>query len=230
VTNQDNTARDNTAQDNTARRVAFWSALACAVTSIAYVAGQLLEWQGLLGSAGGPESASTPLGIAVLLTPSLLLGSSFLVLMAALHRLAPPAKRVYSQIALAFATVYATLISMVYFTQLTLVGPRLAAGDTAGIEYLIFVPYRSFLFAVDLLGYSFMCIATLFAAFALPALGGARAAKLFLLLNGALTPFLAFQMFMPDLIWIAALWGVTFPAAMIALATLFRQPPRAQGA
>lgn len=210
--------------DDIARRVALWSAIACAFTSIAYVLGQLLEWQGLLGSAGGPESASTPLGIAVLLTPSFLLGSSFLVLVAALHRLAPTEARVFSQVALAFATIYATLISMVYFVQLTLVGPRLASGDTAGIEYLFFVPYRSFLFAVDLLGYSFMCIATLFAAFALPAICGARAARLFLLLNGALTPFLLFQMYEPRLIWIAALWGLTFPAAAIALAAMFRRP------
>ncbi|MEZ6030576.1 MAG: hypothetical protein R3C46_12610 [Hyphomonadaceae bacterium] len=211
------------AYDETARRVAFWGAVACALTSIAYVLAQLLEWQGLLGSAGGPESASTPFGIALLLTPSLLLGSSFLTLAAALHRLAPPPAKVFSQIALAFATAYATLISMVYFVQLTLVAPRLAAGDTAGIEYLIFVPYRSFLFAVDLLGYSFMSVATLFAAFALPAVRGAGTSRVFLLLNGALTPFLAFQMFMPDLIWIAAFWGVTFPAAVISLALMFRK-------
>jgi hypothetical protein len=33
-----------------------------------------------LGSAGGPASAGTPIGLVVLLTPSLLLGSAFLVL------------------------------------------------------------------------------------------------------------------------------------------------------
>lgn len=213
-----------TGLDNTARGVAFGAAIACAVTSIAYVLAQLLEWQGVLGSAGGPASASTPFGIAVLLTPSLLLGSCFLVLIAALHRLAPADTRVFSQIALAFATVYATLISLVYFVQLTLVAPRLAAGDTAGIEYLIFVPYRSFLFAVDLLGYSFMCVAALFAGFALPLqVKGARAARSLLLLNGGLTPFLALQMFMPDLIWIAAWWGILFPAAVVALAVMLKR-------
>lgn len=209
--------------DHAARRVAFWAAIACAITSIAYVLAQLLEWQGVLGSAGGPASASTPFGIALLLTPSLLLGSSFLVLIAALHRLAPADARVFSQIALAFATAYATLISMVYFVQLTLVAPRLAAGDTAGIEYLLFVPYRSFLFAVDLLGYSFMCVAALFASFALPKTSGAHTARALLLLNGAITPFLALQMFMPDLIWIAAWWGILFPAAVMALAVMLKR-------
>lgn len=209
--------------DDAARRVAFGAAIACAVTSIAYVLAQLLEWQGALGSAGGPESASTPFGIALLLTPSLLLGSAFLALVAALHHLAPAETRVFSQIALAFATAYATLISMVYFVQLTLVGPRIAVGDTAGIEYLIFVPYRSFLFAVDLLGYSFMCVAALFAAFALPKIRGARTARALLLLNGLLMPFLAFQMFSPGLIWIAAWWGILFPAAVVALAVMLKR-------
>ena len=71
------------------RRVGFWSAVLATVFSITYVVGQLAEWAGLLGSAGGPESASTPFGLIVLLTPSLLLGSSFLVLMVSIHQSAP---------------------------------------------------------------------------------------------------------------------------------------------
>jgi len=127
---------------------------------------------------------------------------------------------------LAFATVYATLISLVYFVQLTLVGPRIAAGDTAGLEPFLFIPYRSFLFAVDLLGYSFMSLATLAAAFALPAPG--RFARGALIANGLLMPFLSFQMLVPALIWIAALWALTFPAAMIALAILLKRDGQAR--
>ncbi|MBT2188727.1 hypothetical protein [Sphingobium nicotianae] len=162
-------------------------------------------------------SSSTPRGILFLLTPSLLLGSAFLVLTAALHRLAPPQRRVFSQIALAFATVYATLISLVYFVQLMLVAPRLVAGDTAGLEPFLFIPYRSFLFAVDLLGYSFMSLATLAGAFALPS-SAWRTARAAMIANGLLLPFLAFQMLLPWLIAGGALWAVTFPVAMLALA------------
>jgi hypothetical protein len=212
------------------RRMCAGAAIACAILSIIYVLGQVLEWQGLLGSAGGPESSSTPLGIAILLTPSLLLGSAFLILMAALHQAAPASKKAISQSALAFATAYATLVSLVYFVQLTLVAPRLAAGDMADIEFLRFVPYRSFLFAVDLLGYSFLSAATLLAAFALPALPHMRTARAFLLANGALLPFLALQMYFPVLIWIAALWGLVFPAATLSLAAMFWRPAaRAEG-
>lgn len=210
---------------NAARNLGRGAAIACTVFSLAYVAAQVLEWRGLLGSHGGPESLSTPLGLAVLLTPSLLLGSSFLILIAALYEFAEPHTHVFARVALVFATAYATLISLVYFVQLTLIAPRLASGDTVGLEAFLFVPYRSFLFAIDLLGYSFMCISSLFAAFALPAgRASASVARGFLLANGLLLPFLALQMFFPVLIYPAALWAIVFPSATFALAVVFSDP------
>lgn len=206
-------------------KIGFVSAAASLAFSVTYILAQFLEWGGLLGSAGGPESASTPLGIAILLTPSLLLGSAFVVMMAALHLITHPGRQVFSLTALAFALMYATLTGMVYFVQLTLVAPRIASADTDGIELLFFIPYRSFLFAIDLLGYSFMSLSTLFGAFALPADRSAGFARLSLLLNGLLLPFLALQMFFPNLIYIAALWGITFPCAAFGLALVFRHPP-----
>lgn len=204
-------------------RLGFAAACACALFALAYIGGQLLEWLGLLGSAGGPNAASTALGLALLLTPSLLLGLAFVVLAAALHQLAPAERAAFSQSALAFAIVYATLTGLVYFVQLTLVAPRMASGDVAGLEPFLFLPYRSFLFAVDLLGYSMMSLATLFAAFALPGERKARSARLALLANGLLLPALALQMFWPWLIWIGALWAISFPAAMILIARLMRR-------
>lgn len=93
---------------------------------------------------------------------------------------------------MAFATAYAVLISFVYFVQLTLITPRIAEGRTSGIEVLPFVPFDSFL-AVDILGYSFMSVATLFSAMVLTGKGVERVARWWLLANGALLPFLAFQ-------------------------------------
>jgi hypothetical protein len=46
-----------------------------------------------------------------------------------------------------------------------------------GIELLVFVPFNSFLYAVDLLGYSFMSMATLFVAFAFRGGGVERIAR-----------------------------------------------------
>jgi hypothetical protein len=205
------------------KTVGFWSAVLATVFSITYIVGQLAEWFGLLGSQGGAESSSTSLGIIILLTPSLFLGSSFLVLVVSIHELASPDRRIWSHAAVAFATAYAVLISVVYFVQLTLVAPRLAGGRTEGIEPFLFVPFDSFLYAVDILGYSFMSVATLFAARVFTGRGLERVARVFLTANGLLLPFIALQMYFHPLIWIAALWAVTFPGSTWSLALLFRR-------
>jgi len=204
------------------KMVGFWSALLATTFSLTYIIGQLAEWAGWLGSAGGPESASTPLGIVVLLTPSLFLGSSFLVLVVSIHQLASGDRKVWSHAAVAFATAYAVLISIVYFVQLTLVAPRMARGRIEGLEAFLFVPFDSFLYAVDILGYSFMSLATLFAARVFTGNGRERIVRLWLTANGLLLPFIALQMYVHSLIWIAALWAVTFPGSTWSLALLFR--------
>jgi len=208
---------------SSARSAGFWSAFLATVFSLTYVVGQLAEWMGWLGSAGGPESSSTPLGLVVLLTPSLFLGSSFLVLVVSIHYVAPADKKIWSHIAVVFATVYTVLISINYYVQLTWVTPRLAAGRTAGMEQFLFVPFDSFLYSVDILGYSFMSVATLFAALVFTGKGIERVARWFLIANGLLLPFIALQMFWHWMIWIAALWAITFPGATWSLAVLFRR-------
>lgn len=213
----------NTQISSSTKTVGFWSAVLATTFSITYIVAQLAEWMGILGSQGGPESASTPLGIVLLLTPSLLLGSSFLVLVISIHQLASPERKIWSHAAIAFATVYTALISIVYFVQLTLIMPRLARGEIEGIEVFLFVPFDSFLYAVDILGYSFMSLATLFAAMVFTGKGLERVARLFLIANGLLLPFIALQMYYYPLIWVAALWAVTFPGATWSLAILFRR-------
>lgn len=207
------------------KTVGFWSATLATVFSGTYVVGQLAEWLGMLGSGGGPSSGSTPLGLIILLTPSLFLGSSFLLLMVSIHHIAAAQRRIWSQAALAFATAYAVLISTVYFVQLTLVVPRTARGQIEGIEPFLFVPFDSFLYAVDILGYSFMSVATLLAARVFEGGGLNRVVRWFLTANGLLLPFIALQMYVHELIWVASLWAVTFPGSTLALAVLFRRAP-----
>ena len=204
------------------RAVGFWSAVLATVFAITYDIGQIAEWLGWMGSGGGADNASTPLGLVVLLTPSLFLGSAFLLMMVAIHQISPPDRKVWSLAALVFATVYAVLISINYFVQLTWVAPRLASGRTAGMEQFLFVPFDSFLYAVDILGYSFMSVATLCAALVFTGSGNERIARWFLVCNGLLLPFIALQMYWHSLIWIAALWAVTFPGATWTVALIFR--------
>jgi len=212
------------------RSAGFWSAVLATVFSVTYVVAQIAEWIGLLGSRGGPESASTPLGLVVLLTPSLLLGPSFLVLTLSIHELSTSDRKIWSHAAVAFATVYTAMISINYFVQLAWVVPRLAAGRTQGMEPFLFTPFDSFLYAVDILGYSFMSLATLFAAMVFHGRGLNRIVRIFLVANGLLVPFLALQMYFHSLIWVAALWAVTFPGATWSLALFFwRAPTNSRG-
>jgi hypothetical protein len=88
------------------------------------------------------------------------------------------------------------------------VGPRLARGEVAGMEAFLFTPFDSFLYAVDILGYCFMSLATLFAAMIFTGGGLERVARWFLIANGLLIPFLALQMYWHSLIWFAAAWAV----------------------
>ena len=206
------------------RSLGFWSCVSATVFSTAYAIGQIAEWLGWLGSAGGPENSSTPLGLVVLLTPSLFLGPSFLLVIVSVHALADPDRRIWSHAAALFATAYMVLISINYYVQLTWVMPRLSAGRIAGMESFLFVPFDSFLYAVDILGYSFMSVATFLAALALTGRDGMfRPARLFLIANGLLLPFISLQMYWHNLIWIATLWAITFPGSTWTLAIAFRR-------
>jgi len=214
-----------TALDKSVRALGVWAAVLCTVLSVAYVAAQLAEWFGLFGSAGGPHGRSTTLGLAVLLTPSLLLGVSFVVLTVSIHYHAEASSRIWSHLAVVFASMYATLISIVYYVQLAFVIPRIERGDAAGIELLLFEPFDSFLYAVDVYGYSLMSLSTLFAAPVFGRQGIERWIRWALIANGCLIPFLALQMYYPPLIWGGSLWGITFPAATWLLAIHFSRLP-----
>lgn len=208
-------------------KVGFWAAASASVCSVAYDAGQLVEWLGLLGSGGGPESDSTWYGLVVLLVPSLFLGISFVVLMGSVHLHASSDRRIWSQTALTFAIMYGTLICMNYFVQLTLVAPALHRGDVPDhVKPFLFHVFNSFIYSVDLIGYSFMSLSTLFAAFVFPGLGLERVARYFLIANGVIVPFIALQTFYHPMIWAAALWALTLPGSTIALTVFFRRKLR----
>lgn len=213
---------------STVCRLGFWSAVFAALFAIIYSIAQIAEWLGLLGSAGGPESMSTPFGLILLLTPSLFLGTAFAVLMVSVHYYAPENRKIWSHLGVVFATIYAVLISMNYYVQLTFILPHLIEGNTESVQVqpFLFVPFDSFLYSVDVLGYSFMSLATLFAAFVFTGKGLERTVRWFMIANGLILPFLALQIYYNPLIWIAAFWAITFPGSTISLALLFRRTAR----
>ncbi len=172
----------------------------------------------------GPEHDSTWYGLVVLLVPSLFLGISFVILMGSVHRQAPKEGRIWSQTGLTFAIMYGTLICMNYFVQLTLVAPALYRGNVSdSVRPFLFNVFNSFTYSVDLLGYSFMSLSTLFAAFVFTRPGLEKTVRWFMIANGLIVPFIALQTFYHPLIWVASLWAITLPGSTISLAVLFRR-------
>jgi len=105
-------------------------------------------------------------GDYIWLYPGFLLALVFVVLLACIHSYASDDKKIFGQIGLSFALVYASVITIDYFLQIVVVEPSITSGQTAGLS--LFTEYNPHGIFVGLegLGYLMMSVALLFAAFA----------------------------------------------------------------
>jgi len=126
------------------------------VFAVARVAPQPIEWQGIEAYA----RAFSPLQM-------LTYGFGFLVVLgaigviAALHALAPPEGRPYGVLALVFAAMFGSIISVNYMLQLAVLRPHVAEGRLGGMALLAFENPDSVTMALEMLGYGFLGLATL---------------------------------------------------------------------
>ncbi len=153
-------------------RLGFWSAIATAViTTIFFLAGILTP------PRSGPFAPAADIipypytnvaafipGDYLWLCPGILLAPVFIVLMACIHSCACSDRKVFSQIALSFAVIYATLILIDYFIQFTIVIPSILTGETEGLSLFTQYNPHGFFIAFETLGYSMMSGAFLFTA------------------------------------------------------------------
>jgi hypothetical protein len=153
--------------------------------------------------------------------PSLLLGFAFVVTIICLHYSIGEELKVYTAIASAFAVLYCACVTIVYFTQIAVVIPAQVHHEIDNSHILAFSD-KSFMVAVDCIGYAIMSISTLFAAFAFK--NDYRNKWLYrsLLYNGLLAPVIILAFFIPSFVVVGALWIFTLPAAMINAARMFR--------
>lgn len=200
-------------------RLGFWSAVFSAGLALAYIIAELSHLLGLLGPHDGPVS------LVLRMTPSLLLAVAFIILMVSIHEYAAPDSKIWSHAGLAFAVVYAVLVSIVYFVELAVVIPHTLRGEAHKVALLIFGP-GTFMFAVDILGYGFMSLATLLAAAAFQHGRLDRWIRRAMIANGVLAPAIVLQIFYAPLWNLAALWVITFPLATVLLAVLFKKGQR----
>lgn len=193
-------------------KTGYWSAVLSIVFAIGYIIPQILSEFKLI---------PYPHDLFWLFLPSLFLAPSFLASMVCLHYSHAGIAKVYTAIAIGFATVYCVYASMVYFTQLSVILPAQFKNE-AGDKQLLVFPGRSVMMAVDCLGYGYMSLATLFASFAFYGSGGKKWLYRSLFINGLLAPVVIFVFFYPSAIYAGALWIITFPLAMINVAKVFK--------
>jgi len=104
---------------------------------------------------------------------SVLIAPSFVALMVAIYQTALPQRRVWGHLGLASAIIYAVYCGFCYYTQLTVVRINDLGAPPELLQMLSFTP-GSFMFAQDMLGYSYLCLATLVSA---PVFVGSRLAN-----------------------------------------------------
>lgn len=108
------------------------------------------------------------------LIPGLLLAPVFVVLLASIHSYATDEKKIFGQIGLSFALIYASIMMTNYFIQWTVVAPSISNGETAGLSlFTQYNPHGIFII-LEALGYMMMSTAMVFAA---PIFNGKRLAR-----------------------------------------------------
>jgi hypothetical protein len=85
------------------------------------------------------------------------------VLMASIYQLASVEEKIWGLLSLIFALIYAAILGLNYWIQLTVVSPALAAGHTEGLTPFIIGSPVSIAFSLEGLGYSLMGLSMLFA-------------------------------------------------------------------
>jgi hypothetical protein len=155
--------------------------------------------------------------------PSLILAPMFVIMMLSIHHTAPEDKKMLTQLGVSFALICASILSIHYYIQLTLVQQGILNKELAGLWQFAAPNPHSFFWTLAALGYGFMgfsllCVAPIFAA------KSSRSIKWLLIANGIIgIGFLvgnALSIFMVNILC-SFIWGVLFPIASFLLAKQF---------
>jgi len=191
----------------------FWSAGVAMVAAVGYGVVQTLQLLGLLGK---------PWDDILIFGFSISIASPFVLTMVALHYVVPEEKRVWTHAAVVFAGMYATLVSLVYMTELAVTIPRTLQGAAGDVEFVT-LREHSFFWAVDALGYVFMSVATLVAAPAFSREGLQLWLRWFFIAHGVQAPLIALILYYPRMLLLDSPWIVTGPGLLLLLAIFFRR-------
>jgi hypothetical protein len=181
------------------------------VSGLGYIIALLLSLAGVLT---GPRATFWQLA------PSIVLAWSFMVLIGAVVESSAPERRVWALIGFGFSLIYATINSIVYFAELTVVIPHVAAGQVGDLSVLLFEPGK-FLFAINGLAYFMMSMAALFASAGFVRDGFQGKVRWAMVAHGVIGPAIAAAVVQPVFTYIGALWIITFPVMSVMLTMLY---------
>lgn len=204
-----------------AGHLGFWSAGVLSLTGIVYIA--VVGWSIALRGLVMPPTGTVQLfgGVITLLDAQLLI-----ILMASIHVTTPVPMRILSLLALIFTVLFAGMVSINRFVQLSVVRQRLAAGDAEGVSWFLAYGPHSAMLSLEILGWGmFLGIACLFAA---PLFAGGkleRDIRLLFLLYGILGLLTAVGFVLGSPIAAVGMvaWGIVLPLTTMLLTILFRR-------
>lgn len=124
-------------------QLGFWSSLVVTSMLVVFPLSLAFDW---------------PLYVAY--GSSFLLAPAFVTMMVSIHHYAAPEKKVWSQLGLSFAIIYAVMCSLSYYIQLTFIENNYLPIAEEAVKPFVFIPGTP-IFAQDMLGYVFFCLATL---------------------------------------------------------------------
>ncbi len=145
----------------------------------------------------------------------------FILMMACIHEYAPADKKIFSRLGLLFSIGYAVLIGFNYYLQLTLVRDNLYS-DVFAMD-----DPQSIMWIIEVLGYGFMGLATLSAAFIFTDGKLENGIRWLFIINGILgiggMIGYALEWSMNILLGGLIVWDIIMPISSLLLAILFRR-------
>jgi len=145
----------------------------------------------------------------------------FILMMACIHEYAPADKKIFSRLGLLFSIGYAVLIGFNYYLQLTLVRNNLYS-DVFAMD-----DPQSIMWVIEVLGYGFMGLATLSAAFIFTNGKLENVIRWLFIINGILgiggMIGYALEWSMNILLGGLIVWDIIMPISSLLLAILFRR-------
>lgn len=147
-------------------KIGFWAAVFTAILAASFITMGMFgssSWDNFPGMVNYIWTTIKTIDYALFI-PAFLLAPVFVVLMACIHYYASVDKKLYSLIGLAFALIYATIITTDYFVLWTVVLPSTIMGETAGLSlFSLYNPHGIFV-SLESIAYMMMSLALLFIA------------------------------------------------------------------